>query len=310
MIRILKISDLAKLISVLVLFLYVVGFIIVNSYLTANGVFIHDFFNNSYLIAGSVYAFALVVFAYFAGRRIYFLNEDIKSFSIELGLKWWGILFSVIFVLSEIIFSCLVSSLIVTNFLFVHEGSRQIFYRFLFLYIFWDYFMWTKGFYQKHLFITLIIALFFYIAGVFIVIHTHDKSVKSVFYFYLSLGFLINFIFDFYERTGKFLLSMFWTLLSIVLVAHLWGTLYFGRIKNQFGGGNPVEARLLLSNEVPQYLRGVLKLKEGLSGIVYILFESKNEMVIQVPTNSKPLNIRVSKTLIKAILPVPERRNQ
>lgn len=157
-----SISTVVQLSSVALIAFYVLGFIIVNSYLIKIGVYSFNILNSQYLAAGVIFSVAGGIFGFVVGRRIYFLEHDFSEFA-SLGSKFrypkiW-VLFCFVYVYVEVAFGGVVGAFWTASLLFDDiQGLRSLLVLLTVAFLIDYLILWRGGVYQNHPFIALPIA--------------------------------------------------------------------------------------------------------------------------------------------------------
>jgi hypothetical protein len=128
---------------------------------------------------------------------------------------------------------------------------------------------------------------------------------------YFTAGIVLNIIIDIsHRRMGNILFTAFWGIITLFTVAAIFGNLFYGEVKRQYGGGKPFRVQFVVSEEFPTYLANVLKVENGLTAEANILGETNSEFLIQTrkPDQHEQISLRISKTLINAVVPVRSKK--
>jgi hypothetical protein len=169
--RVLKLSE---LITVLGIFVFIPGFIIVNVYLAGLGIHEHSLFRMKFLSAGFLFIALLAVYFFFVWRRIYYAEEDVGNIAITLiggstskfSIRFWGIL-SMVIVYADNGFGIVSAATLSSIILFPSEGLKIIFGIFLLFFLI-DYPLYKMGKYAKHPRITSTIACSYHVLSLFL----------------------------------------------------------------------------------------------------------------------------------------------
>lgn len=109
---------------------------------------------------------------------------------------------------------------------------------------------------------------------------------------------------------GNILFTAFWGIVTLFTAAAIFGNVFYGEIKRQYGGGKPFPVQFVVSEKFPTYLANVLKVKNGLTAEANILSETNSEFLIQTKSKdqNEQISLRISKTLINAVVPVQSKK--
>lgn len=311
-----SISTVVQLSSVALIAFYALGFIVVNSYLIKIGVYSFNILNSQYLAAGVIFGAAGGIFGFVVGRRIYFLEHDFSEFA-SLGSKFrypkiW-VLFCFVYVYVEVVFGGVVGAFWTANLLFDDIKGLSNLLILLTVAFLVDYLiLWRGGVYKNHPFVALPVAFIgFNIIAFSAIILVPDIRMYSLYILYFTAGIVLNIVIDVsYRRTGNILFTAFWGIITLFTAAAIFGNVFYGEVKRQYGGGKPFPVQFVVSEEFPTYLANVLKVENGLTAEVNILGETNSEFLIQTraPDQNEQISLRISRTLINAVVPVRSKK--
>jgi len=239
---------------------------------------------------------------YAQGDRFTSVRQEL---AVELGGNWarsaW------IFLISEIAFFIVINTLFVGPFLFGVENatSWSVLWT-LFIFDFVNATLRVRTSTDRKWQLITSIALQVGSLGYFFR-YIHDENMRALFWGYVSLAVFIAFIFR--NRNAFRQIAAYHAALGIFFVAVGWSG-YFGATLYKFarpivGGGKPIVARLLVSNEARNVLRGVIFVEGGQSEEVLILGDSGDELLV-IPVSTVATSgvgtggpvVRINKSLV------------
>lgn len=309
-----SISTVAQLSSVALIAFYVLGFIVVNSCLINFGVYSFNILNAQYLAAGVIFGAAGGIFGFVVGRRIYFLEHDFSEFA-SLGLKYrypkiWA-LFCLVYVYVEVTFGVVVGAFWTASLLFDDTRGLNNLLILLTVAFLIDYLiLWRGGVYKNHPLVALPITFIgFHIIIFSAIILVPDIRMYSLYIYYFTAGMVLNIVIDVsHRRMGNILFTAFWGILTLITAAAIFGNVFYGEVKRQYGGGKPFPVQFVVSEGFPTYLANVLKVENGLTAEANILGETNSEFLIQAGVVDQQISLRISRTLIDAVVPVRSKK--
>lgn len=313
------ISFIAQAITISVAILYVIGFVVVNSYLAKAGIYSFEIINSQYLSAGVLTAFVFAIFAFVVGRRVYFLESDYDEF-VKLGFDEkkpirsfvWAI-FCFLYNYIELAFGIVVGVYWTASIFFENVDGSFVLGAFLFGLFAIDYLiLWRGGLYEKLPFVTLPLASVGFIAAIYVAyINIHDPRVYFLLVTYVVVVVLLNIVLDTaYIRAKNKSWTIFWATVTILGVAVLFGKSFYGEVKRELGGAKPIIVTLVMSDDTPKSIGKILQINNGMTGEIELYSETQSDLILKVKTNNESGKqnqfLRLNKSLVLGILPKPQ----
>lgn len=315
----LQFLKLSELITILGIFVFIPGFIIVNIYLAGLGIHDYSLFRMKYLSAGFLFIGILTVYFFFVWRRIYYAEEDVGNIAVNLIGKTnskllghlWGI-FSMALVYADNAFGIVVATSFVSSILF-SVNKIGIFWGFLAFYFLIDYPLVRWGKYKKFPRITFTTSFVFYIVSLFVFFYfIKEKEPRTLFWIFVGITIVINFILDFRKKRqqgGNYItkLSLFdwiWVVVFIIMVGISFGKTLYGKITPGLGGGKPIAVTLMIDqNALPSVKEIPIKGSSNLTEKVFLVLQTEKEIYITFPIdNENEKVVQLNKQLVQGII--------
>lgn len=311
---------LSGLISLVTIFIFVPGFIIINAYLADFGIHHYSLFRVKYLSAGFLFFAILAVYFVFVWKRIYYAEEDVGKISVILirgstSKPWaviWG-LFSMIVVYAENAFGIVFSTSLVSLWLFPSVGTKIIFGLYLFFFLI-DYPLNKLGLYNKYPRIMFALSCGFHILCLYVFLaFVKEKEPRTLFWTFFIITVVINFILDLRKKLqpgGSYVtkLSLFdwiWVMVLVIGLSVTFGKELYGEISPAFGGGKPVAVSLMIDQKnIPLFQQIKIKVANNLTEKLFLLLETNEEIYVigEISEDTKTKKaIRLNKNLIEGI---------
>lgn len=296
-----KIESIGSLLVLLGIVAYIIGFIIVNSYISGIGLRNMEIFRVRYIAASALFSAVSIVFLFFVLRRVYYLDHDIGEFAKMRPQSGAWALFCGLFVITEIVFSALLSSVIIGFAIFAKPSSSNHIFLILILWFLVDYTLSVTGVWKRFPYVAIPITFLGHIIFIVLGFSSVDYfPILKIFWFFIAYGFVANFIIDFTSRFNWSIKYVAICCIGIVLTAAAYfGSVFYPHIRAEFGGGLPQTAYLIMESKLNTELRSILSMTGNASCELEILAETSDELVVRVPP--KPSPMRIKRKLIEAI---------
>ena len=306
-----NISLLAQLVTTIVLFVYVVGFIVINSYCMNIGIYLFDILNAQYLAAGIATILAFTIYGFMVGRRVVFADNDMsKIIAIcenDKYKKVWTV-FSCLLVILEIAYGVVVSSFVIVFILFEDVEYLRTTATCLVLVIMLDYLVLISGrYYKKHPFVVLPIAFLIYLCViVWVGFILRDSRVSSLIWYFAVGTFLLNMLIDIKGKLSQSLpVIVMMSIFGFIGATSYFGKNYYGEIKRELGGGKPLRVIMVVSDDMPLYLKKAFIVDNNATKQLKIMGETNTDILIGLPMDNanNVATYRINRDLVKAIIP-------
>ncbi len=289
---------------------YALGFITVSANLASFGVQAFQPFRLQYILAGALVLLILAAFLLSVGLRVYLHGDRLTSVRLELALQVGGIWARLawLFLLSEIAFYIVIDTLLLGPFLFGVEYATSwgvIWTLFIFDFLNSTLKVPTPRDRKWQLVASIVIqvgSVFYFFQNI------HDEHIRALFWGFVSLAVTIAFIFR--NRNAFRQIAAYHVAVGIFFVALVWSG-YYGSELYKFtrpvvGGGKPIVARLLVTEEARGMLGGVISVEGNQSEDVLILGDSGDELLV-VPVSAAGITaagtggpiVRINKALLR-----------
>lgn len=307
----LNISLWAQLVTTIVLFVYVVGFIVINSYCMNIGIYLFDILNAQYLAAGIATILAFTIYGFMVGRRVVFADNDMsKIIAIcenDKYKKVWTV-FSCLLVILEIAYGVVVSSFVIVFILFEDVEYLRTTATLLVLVIMFDYLVLISGrYYKKHPFVVLPIAFLIYLCViVWVGFILRDSRVSSLIWYFAFGTFLLNMLIDIKGKLSQSLpVIVMMSIFGFIGATSYFGKYYYGEIKRELGGGKPLRVIMIVSDDMPLYLKKAFIVDNNATKQLTIMGETNTDILIGLPMDNtnNVATYRINRDLVKAIIP-------
>lgn len=202
-------STLIQLSSAVLIAVYVLGFIVVTSYLVKNGIYSVSVLNPQYLAAGLIFSVASIIFYFLVARNIYFMDRHFREFSsLGSNFRYPGVwcAFCFIYVLVGVIFRGVVGALLTANLLFNNVQSSRLLLVLLAVFVSLDYMIeWGRNLYENYSFVVLPAIFLGFITIIFsAIISVHDARVHLLYFLYIvgAISFYLNSLYGILKDKG------------------------------------------------------------------------------------------------------------
>jgi hypothetical protein len=278
--------------------IYVLGFLIINTHLSKFGIFELDIASVRYVTAGAIYCAFLLIFYLFAGRAIIhgkkWLSKELLFLYIK-GIKGiWPLITFIESIINFIFFICLSAAAFVT---IAYDLSQAIyFYSFLLVVFLIVYPLELLGFDGKFPRANLIFLISYKVIAILLFLLTSaNYQPMIVFYTYFGIAIYINFVLDRFERwkinSDIVLFTIMHAMIFFLGTAITFGSLIYGEVTTEIGGGKPMEATIKIEDDFKKYLDGIDIIKgEKTVNIVYLtkeyLFIKTDKETLRIPESA------------------------
>jgi hypothetical protein len=290
--------------------LYVCGFLILNANLAKYGIVDFEFVDARYILTGASFAFFLVCFYLFAGRAVFntpkWLQEEIDHY-MKLGLKpkWNVVVFANSLVFAT--FACCLSAGLFSLTAF-GDVETAFFYSvlagvFIVLYTL-DVTNLDLRFPRTHLVVSLILRL---AASFAFFANPESGMLLTVFMLYVMMFFFVNLTLDSIKRHGatpdRLSYSAIYAVVMLLTVAVVFGATVFGNVSTKIGGARPQTIAAALSEDAAKSIP-----VEVLSGVPHLVngkLIHQTDRFSYVEVSQKTVRLRSSD--IVALVVTPEK---
>lgn len=246
-----------KCFAVFVGAVYICGFLTVNSHLGKYGIFNLGITDINYLLSGASFVFFIVAYALFGGRGIFlgkkWMIEDMELLTkgnphpVGAPLAFIRSLVDVIFLL------CLSAALFVG--IAVDQNQTFWFYSVLSIIFLTSYTLDISNFDTKQPLVCIIVDGALKVAAIVAYFLLSSGSLPTqIFIIFLSFSAYINFVLDRFERyrtTMDWLLfSTVYSMVYFLVAAMLFGSVVYGNVIREIGGGQSMNVEIELSASV------------------------------------------------------------
>ncbi len=225
-----KLKEFISYIAIITPIVYIIGFVIVNSYLSKYGVSDFEVITSSYLKSSLLFSF--LCFTIIATILVSFKNptDNLKKNAHEHLLFYSNFL---------LLCSIIVPILFGSGFSFITNGFfsfKSIGLFSFMLYIFIRILIWQPAFSKKSYFI-----LYFSILSTLLIVYlislSFDKSVTKYFIFsFLLIGIILSLEYGDYKDGTYRIDKLTFTILTLLFVTIIYGRYVYGEIPTYFGG--------------------------------------------------------------------------
>lgn len=286
--------------------LYTIGFLVLNTHLNKYAIFDFDISNARYLIAGSVYAFYLVMFYLLGGRAILFgkswLNDRIAFLHTKGAKESWALLAFIHSLIHTAFFLCL-SAAIFSSVAFADSGTFW-FYAFLSFAFLIDFTLDITNLDSRYPKFYLIFEIFMKVPAIYIFfVMSKTNKPSIVFATYLVIAMYLNIVLDHFERyrltTDRVVFSTVYAVIFFLISAVTFGALIYGDVSRKIGGGIYVDAAVGLTSGYDTLLGKNIDTGTGIkTKIIYTtdkyIFLEIHDQVVRVP-ESEVMWLRLEK---------------
>ncbi len=316
-----NITVIVQFITIFITVVYLIGFVVVNTYLSGTGVFRFEIINSQYLSAGVLTLIVFIIFGLLVGRKVYYVSSDFIEleklvFDKTKPLKsfLWRV-FSFLYILIEIYFSIVFGVYLTANIFFENfEADFKLDLIIFGLFVVDYYFLWRNDLYNRNPFIILpLVSAFFIITIYFFLKDINDSRVILLLFIYVSMAIILYFVLDFYEFTYEFtngknyLVLVITIILTFIILAVFFGKTLYGEVKRGLGGGKPMIATLVVNDQVPQVIDNILEVKNNITSEIELYSETTSDLILKITKNNAPEKhdqfLRLNKSLVMGILP-------
>lgn len=311
-----SISTVVQISSASLLAFYVLGFTVVNSYLIKLGLYSFDVLNSQYLAAGIIFAVAAGIFGFVVGRRIYFIERDFTEFAL-LATKFrfqkiW-VLFCFVYVFVELAFAGVVGAFWTAGLLFEDiQGHNNLLIGISAVFLIDYLILFRRKIYKNYPQVAIPIAFIGFITIIIVAVKlVPDPRMYTLYVYYFLTGIILNIVIDVsHRRVPSILFNAFWGIVTLLTVAALFGSTFYGEVKRQYGGGKPLSAQFVVCREFPEYLANLLKVENSLTAEANILAETNSEFLVQTKAKNSDaqVSLRITKSLVKAVIPTRSKK--
>ena len=248
---------LPQALSVIIVGIYVTGFVAINGHLNKRGVVDFGLANSRYLAAGALHLAFLAIWYLFAGRAIVkkaWIAEEIGR-ATALGLSpIWRFVIAISSITRLVFFTCL--SAVAFSFLLLDDSKPRAFYTYLFLLFLiaypWDFLNLDLRFPRANQLFELLtraagLLVFFTMVGV-------SSPTMAVLLHFGGISLFTNLVLDSFERfrvtSDRIAFDVLYASLFIVLSSAIFGRLHFEYIKSDFGGGQVRPVEIVVGDEL------------------------------------------------------------
>lgn len=280
--------------------LYVLGFIVVTSYLATNGIYDQSLLSTKYILAGALTAVVMLTYYFFVWRKVV---ERIQS-----GVRWHQKLtepmrgFLDVYYVVEHVFGCCFAALMLLTILGHHEYSPIQISVFLAFCI--DFVLIKFGGY-KH-FPRVCFSISF-------ILNSAAISLCLLFgYFYQPLLSLIM-VFLTITLTGSLVMTsigwrsgedkhygVFYIALYVVLGVIGFGATVFDQISPKYGGAQPANVAVYLAADADDEIKKLFKSNEGKT---FMVLETSDSSTFRLGTaEEKPNFVKLERGLVKGVV--------
>lgn len=289
---------------------YVLGYVIVNTYLGQFGVSSKSPFSLQYVSSGLTLLLLLVFFVVTTGIKVFRMDGDGRIIFQRrpqwIGTAiWWIVTLACLLasIGSSILFSAAATTMVLLS-----QSSKTVvaalgaFVAIDFQLVFW-------GVYRRFpifgiLFSGALLAAIFWFASR----HGDMKDFISIagYFLALAIGCLMALEFDrMFHSTSTTRIVVGLLMLFLIAVGYANGI--YQRIPQGMGGGKPVRVQLLIAGQSLATIQQVIPIRSQLSDGMQLLAEDSEELVLLVPSsNGTGHPVRLSKRLIDGIVPTAE----
>jgi hypothetical protein len=275
------------------------------------GIYLFDIINAQYISAGIISLFILTVFAFFVGRRVYNIENDLlKAIEIGNNIKYKNIWISFCFTLifTEIAYGIVVASFMTVFIFFEDTHHFRTTALILSFTILLEYMGMVSGrIYKRKPLIALPIATILYIFIItWVLFFLRDSNVSSFITYFLIWGFILHIILDISKNiTNSLPIIIMTAILSFIGATSYFGKTFYGSIKRELGGGKPIEVNMIMSEDTPPYIKHLFVQDNNVTKKLSILGETNTELLISVASDNVG-NItayRINRSNVKGIVP-------
>jgi len=301
---------------------YLLGIIVVNSYLLPFGFTDFDVFSARYILPGLLFVLFLLTFYFFCGRNVVSIHKtlerDMYRAAQYKNASFWN-LFIFVTSFSRILFLMicgvtLFSSLVLT------EAVPGEYWLYMLMAFGISYTIDIKNFDISHWRISYPVERLIEIFGivVFFGCLPSNSTLMKIFLIFFGAAIVLNFILDSRDRykidLNKQLYDAFFVSFYVVTMSVSFGLVVYGKSLPSIGGGAPVPAILYFSRDVPESLVSEALVSNGtLRSVAASIIVSTDRFTIISPLSNSEVVVKVPTALIDftsiAIADVPARPN-
>lgn len=298
------IEGITKLIAIGSSGLYILGFLVVTSYLATKGIFDQSLVNSKYVMTGGLTAIVIGIYYYFVWRKI--------VYRVKIGIKWpvtigsaFRIFLDTYYTVEFIIFCCFSATFVCSLFI---PGSQfyPVMVVLAFAYLIEIIFL-KFGVYEKYLKLAFVVTF---------AVNTTTVVLFSAYAFKHPPLFSLAMLFLTFSFAGSVIIaSPSWTSVEDRTYSRLYlalcgltavigfGVTVFPHIDPRFGGQKPVQVEVTLSSEAVDSMKRQV---EDAQSKRYLIFESDAVVVIQLGESSKDSKVlRIEKKLVQGLATYP-----
>lgn len=282
--------------------LYVLGFIVVTSYLASHGVYDQSLLNAKYILAGSLIAVVMLAYYFFVWRKV--ADQILNGMHSHSKLSGVSQFLLVGYYVVEHAFACLFTALMLLTLLGLHEYSSIQTIVFLTFGI--DLFLQKSGCYAK--FPKVSFSLTFFLNGVVFIacfvfgyVHQPLSSLIAIF-LTVTLAGTVVITSEGWRVGGEKYYGIFFISLYVVLGVIGFGATVYEHISPKYGGALPVKVQVHLDQDVADDIKKIFS-QSGEN--VFLVVESSDYSTFrlgELGDGELSRFITLDRDLVKAVL--------